>query len=132
MLAHRTAVYYKNSIVGDEQYLRPIFEKSVQVSDAEVTIKGKGRAFIRIRNSSELEFELVASGSPEHITAPDRITLNRDRTVMLSIGGKEKTFSGTEKIRIPYKVKNLVVAPDEGLRVELEINVRFIGEPNKP
>jgi 3',5'-nucleoside bisphosphate phosphatase len=132
LLAHRTAVYYKNSIIGDEQYLRPIFDKSVQVSEAEVTIKGKGRAFIRIRNNSELDLELVANGSPEHIFAPDRITLNGDRTVMLAIGGKDKAFSGTEKIRIPYKVKNLVVAPDEGLRVELEINVRFVGEPNKP
>jgi hypothetical protein len=132
MLAHRTAVYYKNSIIGDEQYLRPIFEKSVQVSDAEVTIKGKGSAFIRIKNNSELDLELVANGSPKHISAPDKITLNGDKTVMLTITGKDKAFSGTGKIRIPYKVKNLVVAPDEGLPVELEINVRFIAEPNKP
>jgi 3',5'-nucleoside bisphosphate phosphatase len=132
MLAHRTAVYYKNSIIGDEQYLKPIFDKSVQVSEGEVIIKGKGRAFIRINNNSQLDLELVANGSPEHITAPGNITLNGDRTVMLTVSGKDKTFSGTEKIRIPYKVKNLVVAPDEGLPVELEINVKFIGESNKP
>jgi 3',5'-nucleoside bisphosphate phosphatase len=132
MLAHRTAVYYKNSILGDQQYLKPIFEKSVYVSDAEVTIKGKGRAFIRIRNNSQLDFELVANGSSEHITVPGNIMLNADRTVMLIISGKDKTFSGTEKIRIPYKVKNLVVAPDEGLPVELEVNVKFIAEANKP
>ena len=133
LLAHRTAVYYKNSIIGDEQYLRPIFDKSVQLSGAEVTIKGKGKAFIRIRNNSQLDLELVASGSPEHIFAPDKITLYGDRTVLLAIGGKEKTRSGTEKIRIPYKVKNLLVGPDEGLRVELEIAVRFVvDEPNKP
>jgi hypothetical protein len=76
--------------------------------------------------------ELVANGSPERITAPATVTLNADRTVMLTIAGKDKTFSGTEKIRIPYKVKNLVVAPDAGLPVELEVNVKFIGEPNKP
>jgi 3',5'-nucleoside bisphosphate phosphatase len=132
MLAHRTAVYFNNNIIGDEQYLKPIFEKAVQVSDAEVTIKGKGKASIRIRNNSQLDLELVADGSPEHVTAPDRITLNADRTVMLAIGGKDKTRTGTEKIKIPYKVKNLLVGPDEGLRVELEINVKFIGEPNKP
>lgn len=133
LLAHRTAVYYKNSIIGDEQYLRPIFDKSVQVSEGEVTIKGKGRAFIRIRNNSELDLELIANGSPEHILAPDKITLYGDRTVLLAIGGKDKGFSGTEKIRIPYKVENLLVAPNEGLRVELVIAVRFIGtEPNKP
>jgi hypothetical protein len=131
LLAHRTAVYYKNSVIGDEKYLRPIFDKSVQVPDGEMTIKGKGRAFIRIRNNSELDLELVANGSPGHVVAPNWIMLYRDSTVLLTIEGKDKTFSGTEKIRIPYKVKNLVVAPDEGLRVELEINVRFVGEPNK-
>jgi hypothetical protein len=98
-----------------------------------VTIKGKGKAFIRIRNNSQLDLELVASGSPGHIFAPDKITLYGDRTVLLAIGGKEKTRSGTEKIRIPYTVKNLLVGPDEGLRVELEIAVRFVvDEPNKP
>jgi hypothetical protein len=132
MLAHRTAVYYKNSIIGDEQYLRPIFDKSVQIPNAEVTIKGKGKAFIRIRNNSELDLELVANGSPEHVVASNWIILYRDSSVLLTIEGKDKAFSGTEKIRIPYKVKNLLVAPEEGLRVELEINVRFIGEPNKP
>jgi 3',5'-nucleoside bisphosphate phosphatase len=132
MLAHRTAVYYKNSIIGDEQYLKPIFDKSVHVSEAEVTIKGKGKAFVRITNNSELDLELVANGSPEHVAASNWIILSRDSSVLLTIEGKDKAFSGSEKIRIPYKVKNLVVAPDEGLRVELEINVRFIGEPNKP
>ena len=132
MLAHRTAVYYKNSIIGDEQYLKPIFEKAVDVSETQVSIRGKGRAFIRIRNNSELDLELVANGSLKHIIAPANITLNADRTVMLTIAGKNKTFSGTEKIHIPYKVKNLVVASDAGLPVELEVNVKFIGEPNKP
>lgn len=133
MLAHRTAVYYKNSIIGDEQYLRPIFDKSVQTSEAEATIKGKGKAFIRIRNNSELDLELVANGSPKHVVSPNKITLYKDSTVLLAIEGKDKAFSGTEKIRIPYKVKNLLVGPDNGLRVELEINVRFVSdEPNKP
>jgi len=133
MLAHRTAVYYKNSIIGDEQYLRPIFDKSVQVPETEATIKGKGKTFIRIRNNSELDLELVANGSPEHIVAPDKIILYGDSTALVAIGGKDKAFSGSEKVRIPYKVKNLLVGPDDGLRVELEIAVRFVGvEPNKP
>jgi len=126
IVAHRTAVYYKNSIIGDEKYLRAIFEKSVQIPDTEITIKGKGKVFVPIRNSSEVDFDLVANGSAEHIQTPDKITLYGDRTVLLAIGGKEKTRSGTEKIRIPYKVKNLLVGPDENLHVELIVNVNFV------
>jgi hypothetical protein len=129
MLAHRTAVYYKNSIIGDEKYLKLIFDKSVRLPETEVTIKGK--AFVRISNDSDLDFELVAGGSTEYLVAPDKITLYRDSTVLLILTGKDKTFSGSEKVRIPYKVKNLLVAPDEGLPVELEISIKFIGAETK-
>ncbi len=124
--AHRTAVYDKNSIIGDEKYLRAIFEKSVQMPEAEVQIKGKGKAYVRIRNSSEVDFELAADGPPEHIKAVGNITLYGDRTVMLAIEGKGGAISGTKKISIPYKVKNLVTGPDENLRVELVITVNFV------
>jgi predicted metal-dependent phosphoesterase TrpH len=124
--AHRTAIYYKNSIIGEDRYLKAIFEKSVQIPEVEVTIRGKGKAFIPIRNRSDVDFELVANGSTEHIQAPDKITIYGDRTVLLAIGGKQKERSGTEKIRIPYRVKNLIVAPDEGLQINLEITVKFV------
>ena len=135
LLAHRTAIYYKNSIIGEDKYLRAIFEKSVQIPDAEVIIKGKGKAFVPIRNSSEVDFELIANGSPEHVETAGNITLYGDRTVLLAIKGKEKGRLGTEKIRIPYKVKNLLVGPDENLRAELIITVKFFSteaEANTP
>ncbi len=129
--AHRTAVYYKNNIFGDRKFLGPIFEKSVHIADEVVTIKGKGRAYIRIHNNSELDLELIAEDSPKDITAPANITLYKDRTVLLTIGGKGQSLSGTKKIRIPYKVKNLVTGPDENLRVELAVNVNFVAADSK-
>jgi len=126
LVAHRTAIYYKNILVGDSKFLGPIFDKSVQIADEEVTIKPKSRAYFRIHNNSELDLELVADGSSESVTAPKEITLNADRTVMMTITGKQTTLRGSQKIKLPYKVKNLVVAPDEGLRVELTINANFV------
>jgi hypothetical protein len=131
LLAHRTAVYYKNILVGDEQHLKAIFEKSIQILNADATIKGKDKAFVQIHNNSDLDFELVADGSAESITAAGAITLDRDRTTLLTIAGKQKDHSRTEKIRIPYKVKNLVVAPDENLRIELAIDVNFVSTEPK-
>jgi hypothetical protein len=131
ILARRTAVYYKNNIVGDEKYLGAIFDKSVQIQEAEVTIKGKSKAYIRIRNNSDLDLELVANGPVESVSAPNNITLNADKTVLLTISGKQTTLSGKEKIRIPYKVKNLLVGPDEELQAELAINVNFVAAETK-
>jgi hypothetical protein len=129
--AHRTAIYYKNSIIGDEKYLGLIFDKSVQTAETEVTIKGKDKTYVRIRNSSEVDFELAADGPPEHIKAPGNITLYGDRTVMLAIEAKGEAISGTKKIRIPYRVKNLLTGPDEHLGIELVITVNFIDANQK-
>ncbi len=131
LLAHRTAIYYKNNIIGDQKYLGAIFDKCVQIPEAEVTIKGKSKAYIRIANTSDLDLELIANGSVESVSAPNNITLNADKTVLLTISGKQTTLSDKEKIRIPYKVKNLLVAPDEGLRIELVINVNFVADSPK-
>ena len=129
--AHRTAIYYKNNIIGDQKYLGPIFDKSIQIPEEEVTIRGKGKTNIRIHNSSDLDLELVADGSPKDITASANITLYKDSTVLLTIGGKGQSLSGTKKIRIPYKAKNLVTGPDENLRVELAVNVNFVAAESK-
>jgi len=132
LLARRTAVYFENNIIGDEKYLKPIFDKSVQMLKSEIEFKGKGKASVRITNTSELDFDLIANGSPEHINTPANLKLNKDSTVMLTIENKDKTFSGTENIRVPYKVKNLIIAPDEGLPVEFELKIKFISaEPGK-
>jgi hypothetical protein len=125
LLARRTAVYYGNKLIGEEQYLKQIFDKSVEILQPQVSIRGNGSAVIRIHNSSEIDFDLVANGSPEFVKAPGNITLTADRTVLLTIKAKDKA-PGTEKIRIPYKVKNLLVAPNEGLKTELAITVNFV------
>lgn len=122
----RTVVYWKNNLIGEEKYLRAIFNESIAIISPEVTIKGKGSANIQIRNRSEIDFELVADGAAEEISAPENITLYGDRTVTFKVGGKSEDVSGKKKIGIAYKVKNLLTAPEEGLRVELVIDVNFV------
>lgn len=131
LFARRTAVYYKNTLIGEEKYLRPIYNKSVEILNGEVTVKGKGKVNIRVHNSSEIDYELAADGIVEEISAPRSVTLYGDRTVLLAIGGKLETLSGTRQIRIPYRVRNLPAAPDEGLRVELVIGVNFVAVEGK-
>jgi len=125
LLERRTIVYWKNTLIGEEKYLRPIFNESVEIINPDVTIKGKSTANIQIRNKSELDFELSADGPMYDISVPQSIILYADKTVLLKISGNSESLSGKKKIRIPYKVKNLLIAPGKGLREELTININF-------
>jgi len=122
----RTVVYCKNVLMGEEKYLRAIFNESIAIVNREVTIKGKGAANIQIRNRSAIDFELVADGAAEGISAPENITLYGDRTVIFKVRGKSEDVSGKKNVGIAYKVKNLLTAPEEGLRAELVININFV------
>jgi len=122
----RTVVYQKNRLIGEEKYLRAIFDESIEIVNPEVTIKGKGEVKIQIRNKSDIDFELAAEGAMDEISAPEDITLYGDGTVQLKIKGKSEELSGKKTIRLPYKVKNLLISPEEGLRTALVIKVNFV------
>jgi len=122
----RTVVYWKNNLIGEEKYLRAIFNESIEIINPDVTIKGEGAVNIQIRNKSEIDFELEADGAVDGIWAPAKIMLYGDKTVLFRIGGKSKKLSGRKKIGMPYKVKNLLIAPEKSLREELIINVNFV------
>jgi hypothetical protein len=126
----RTAIYLENKLIGKEKYLKPIFNKSIKIINPDVTIKGKDRVNIQIHNNSQIDFELAANGDSDEISFPSKITLYADKTVLLRIRAKSETLTGTKKICLPYKVENLLVAPQQGLSLELPININFI--PTSP
>jgi hypothetical protein len=126
LLARRTIVYWNNNLIGEEQYLRPLFDASIEIINPDVTIKGKDRALVQIRNKTGIDFELVANGSVDEIRAPAEIKLYGDKTVLLDIRAKSKELSGIKKISMPYTVRNLWTAPKQSLSVHLPIRANFV------
>ena len=126
LLSRRTVVYWRKNLIGEEKYLRPIFEGSIEIINPDVTIKGKGSAYIQIRNKSEIDFELEGAGEVEEVSAPGSATLYGEKVNLLRIRGKREDVSGKKGLRLPYKVKNLWVGPEEGLRAELVVKVSFV------
>jgi len=126
LFAQRTAVYWGNVLIGEEKYLRPIFDKSVEIVNPDVTIKERGSVYIQVRNTSDVDFELEADELPEDISIPKNIILYAGKTVLLNIRGKSAKATGRKNIRIFYKVKNLWTAPEKSLVVDLNINPTFV------
>lgn len=118
----RTALYSGNRLIGDQKFLQPIFEGSVHIHNPQVTLSGKGRVYLQIHNRSDLTFELVANGPVDGLRFPGEVTLLAGKSVLLEVRATDNAQEeSVRKIRLPYRVKNLLVAPEEGMPVELEI-----------
>lgn len=128
LLARRTAVYHNDLLIGEEQFLKPIFEQSIEILNSSVSIKGTGRATVQIKNRSDLIFNLVAESNVEEFSVPEELKLYPDKTITFQLKGKSKTISGKKKFAIPFAVKNLLIAPEKGLPVALTVEVDFIPE----
>ena len=57
LFARRTVVWWKGGLIGDREYLSPIFRESIRITAPQITITGNGRSFIQIHNDSDIEFE---------------------------------------------------------------------------
>jgi hypothetical protein len=118
----RTAVYNEDKILGEEKYLKPVFERSVELWVNPETIKYGKSHFIYIRNNSQVPYKLVANGELETYSFPAEIVLHAERTVILLL--RNKSGAGLEPVRLPYLVSNLLIAPETGMPVELKITPR--------
>jgi len=131
LFAKRTAIYHKNFLIGQAQFIKPIFEQSIRILNPNITIKGKGEMNLMVNNHSQIDFELVSGETSGEISVPRSVTLAAEKTVLLRIAVKKGTADGTKDIRIPYRVRNLLAEPDKGLDVELPITVTFIATEAK-
>lgn len=125
LFKRRTVVYHGNMLIGEEQYLKPIFNNSIEIINPEVTINGKSSTAIQIRNNSDISYKLTADGESEFISAPKNITLHAGKVVLFGIKGKKENISAKKLVRLPYRIKNLLIKPETGLPVKLKIGVNL-------
>jgi hypothetical protein len=117
LLAGRTAVYYKKLLLGREQYLKPVFEQSVDI----VGVYDAGDSItLQIRNSSCLTLELEKARDVENVTFPQRLALYPGKTIMATVQIPEKE-SRPKDIVLPYVVTNMLIAPEKGLPVQVKV-----------
>ena len=114
LVAGRTAIWYKNQLIGRKVYLEAIV-------DAAVTIKrisypdypDNPTAHVRLSNTSDLTVELERTGKlgPATLTLPPRS--------MALV--KAKVGQGQSPAEFEYVAKNFLIAPGQGLPVTVKI-----------
>lgn len=103
----RTAVWYKNQLIGREDILAPLFAECVKIDAPHY--RTNDTVFIKIHNLCDVDVELKQAGQ----FGPPQGRLPARSTTLVPIG----TQKPDETIELKYTVKNFLVAPDKGLEV---------------
>lgn len=125
----RTAVYSGNRLIGEEQFLRPIFEKSITFDSPKITLKKRKALLVQISNSSDVDYELELVDQNNLVEAPQKLILLGQKTVLMELRATSAATIGVKTLK--YNVTNLLVAPNKPLLVTLplEINVSETAKP---
>ena len=119
LFARRTAVYSGDKLIGEEQFLKPIFTQAVKFVKDSVKISTKDKYFLQLANTSDLTYELERVGDPADVSTPKSLRLAANKTVLFEVKAKANAVNGAKQIAATYQVKNLLVGPDEPLKVTL-------------
>jgi len=121
----RTVVYSKNMLVGEEKFLKPIFDNSITIDDNYVELEGTKSKYLQISNTSEIDYKLKLTKKNEKIYVPNYITLYGEKTVLFRVSAKSTNFVGTMNFNLPYAVRNLKVGPKKELSINIKLKVKF-------
>ena len=113
----RTAVYYDNYVIGEEKYLKELFENALEW---DVTKTDNG-ALITIRNKSDLTFRFRKNNSDARLmyltNTLDPLTVNPKETQIIRVGFSDGIKGGDVNII----VENFLVQPSAGMAYTIKI-----------
>lgn len=105
----RTAVFFKDMIIGEEQWLRKLFGKSVTI---EKINKNEKRVQFVVRNNSDLPFYLKKGEHDANLIYFRTYTIEpkSKHTITVKLGD-----AGITSGKVNFEVTNMVVKPGKGL-----------------
>ncbi len=113
LLAGRTVVYHGDILIGREEYLKALFEASVEVVAAK---EGTDGVSFMIRNNSQIPFLLKKKDDPS-LECERELLLSPKSVYMTGVKIKKKDTP----VVLRFVVENLYVKPDQGMEYELTI-----------
>jgi hypothetical protein len=114
LLDGRTAVWFKNQLIGKSKYLEALFKESVRIGKPHH--RTKDAVWVTVTNASAVDIEMERVGTQ----GPEKLVLPANSTTLLKAGHGE----GAEEVKLSYVVRNFLIAPDKGLPVDLTIDLR--------
>ena len=111
----RTAVFHKEYLFGEEQYLRPIFDNSFEITNIN---RGDKWITINFLNKSGLTFHLKKTTHDKNVVYFREMEIKPHSRNSVTIRFADKNNDG----KLNFEVTNLLVKPGKGL--ECSYNLR--------
>jgi 3',5'-nucleoside bisphosphate phosphatase len=110
LLEGRTAVWFKDQVIGRQEYLDPLFAACIQVGSP---VWRQKSVSVQVQNNCDTDIHLKRSGGagPSQLPLPARTT----SLVHITIG------HATESVQLTYTVTNFLIGPETGLPVVLAV-----------
>jgi hypothetical protein len=112
LMEGRTAVWYKDQIIGRKEFLEPLFGECVQVVPPQVW--RRKTVWVQVQNKCDADVHLKRSGNP----GPSQLTLRAQTTTLVPIAVEDPTAP----VQLTYTATNFLIAPDTGLPVTLTLS----------
>ncbi len=125
LFARRTAVFSQGRLIGDAQFLEPLFQRSIKIVNPEIRIREKGRTVVQIRNQSPMNFEVRFDAKSPELTVTEKVVLVAGKVSLLEIRAGSGAASGERDVILNCKVQNALVTPNEVLSTSLRLKVQF-------
>jgi 3',5'-nucleoside bisphosphate phosphatase len=125
LFARRTVVLSQGRLIGEPDYLKGLFQGSLEIVNPEIRIRGKGGAVVQIRNKAPVDFECRLSPKLPECDVPAKLTLVSGKVSLLEVRCVSDRVQGEQEIAVPCRVLNLLAQPNKGLSTSLRLKINF-------
>ena len=109
----RTAVYNNECVIGEEKYLKELFENAV-----EMNVKRNGStAHITFKNNSDLIFHLKNTRRDSGVGYVHQCTIEPHSVNTIVVNLRSENYSGN----VIFSVANFLIGPNKGLRYTIKL-----------
>jgi hypothetical protein len=129
LIQKRTAVYTGNQLIGGEEWLQQIFERSVSVSPDTLVALGRQAVAVSATNSSEITFQLSLVNPSAVLNFPKAVTLLPGKTAVFPVRPTANTLAVDTLVTVRYRVLNLITGKDRYLETPMRFHARLKPAP---
>lgn len=114
LFAGRTAVWWKNQVIGRKEFLQPLFQSCITVHPPH--FRKKNTVYMIVENTALVDMELVriSGKGPSNLTIPAR------SKVLAKVTAEPGSVT-----RLSYEIRNFLIAPEKYLTVDWQISERI-------
>lgn len=125
ILARRTAVKRGDELIGEDTWLRQVFEQSVRFDTLTVSMTGRERITLRATNVSDIPYTLALMTPDSIAQFPREFTLLPRQTTLISLRPRRDAMTFTGTVTATYEVTNLHIGASRVLSYPFSVRVRI-------